>query len=195
MPETIPDPLRDAGIRRSRELDVRPILARGEDPFHVIRQAVDGLGEGEAVELIVHFEPRPLYTVLGARGFAHHSEERDGVWHVFFYPAPAGWTPPATATEGGETCGGGCPGTTHPPLQDPVEMDVRGLEPPEPMMRILEKLAELGPGAQLIVRHHREPVLLYDKLHERGYRAVTTKRGEGDYVVHILPEYAPGAQG
>lgn len=187
MNETLPQPLRDAGVRRLRQLDVRPVLARGEDPFHIIRQAVEGLAEDEGLELLVHFEPRPLYTVLGARGYASHGEERDGVWHVFFWRAPAGWTPPAPAAAGPGGCGGGCAGAPGP-IQAPVELDVRGLEPPEPMIRILEKLAELGPGAHLVVRHHREPVFLYDKLRERGYRAETTKRGEGDYVVLILPD-------
>jgi hypothetical protein len=46
---------------------------------------------------------------------------------------------------------------------------------------------DLGPGAQLLVRHHREPVLLYDKLALRGYAARCTKRADGDYVIHIAP--------
>lgn len=76
------------------------------------------------------------------------------------------------------------------PLQPPVDLDVRGLEPPQPMVRILEKLAELGPGARLRVRHHREPVFLYEKLRQRGYAARTEKQGEGLYLVHIAPEWA-----
>jgi uncharacterized protein (DUF2249 family) len=74
------------------------------------------------------------------------------------------------------------------PVRSPVELDVRGMEPPEPMVAILEKLGELGPWARLEVRHHREPVFLYEKLRARGFLAWTEKRGERDYLVHIAPE-------
>jgi hypothetical protein len=76
------------------------------------------------------------------------------------------------------------------PLQPLVEMDVRGMEPPGPMVAILEKLVELGPGARLRVQHHREPIFLYEKLRARGYAARTERRGERDYLVHIAPEWA-----
>jgi hypothetical protein len=55
------------------------------------------------------------------------------------------------------------------------------------MVQVLEKLTELGDGAQLLVRHHREPVLLYEKLRLRGYDARATKKAEGDWSVHIAP--------
>jgi hypothetical protein len=69
-------------------------------------------------------------------------------------------------------------------------MDVRGLEPPAPLLAILEKLTELGPGAQLRVRHHREPVLLYDKLALRGFAARAERQPEGDFIVQIAPAWA-----
>jgi hypothetical protein len=63
------------------------------------------------------------------------------------------------------------------------------------MVAILEKLAELGPGARLRVHHHRDPVLLYEKLRLRGYAARTERRGEGDYLVHIAPAWAFTGEG
>jgi uncharacterized protein (DUF2249 family) len=83
----------------------------------------------------------------------------------------------------------------HPALQPPVELDVRGMEPPRPMVAILEKLAELGPGARLRVHHHRDPILLYDQLQRRGYAARTERLGEGHYLVHIAPAWAILGQG
>jgi len=169
----LPEEVRAAGVRL---LDVRPVLAKGGDPFHLIVKTVGELGAQEALELVVGFEPRPLYAVLGAQGLAHHAEERDGVWHVWFF---RGTDAPAPAEE-----------AERAPLQPPVALDVRGLEPPQPMVTILEKLAELGPGAQLEVHHHREPVLLYEKLKLRGYDARTEKRAEGDYLVRIAPAWS-----
>lgn len=170
-----------AEVRAAREklLDVRPILAKGGDPFRIILRTTGELASDEALHLVVGFDPVPLYAVLKNQGFDAHKQPEDGTFHVWFWRNGHGQQHPAVAPFQ-ERCG----------LQEPVEMDVRGLEPPQPMIAIFEKLAELGEGAQLLVRHHREPVLLYEKLAARGYAAKTSRRGEGDYLVHIAPEWA-----
>jgi len=48
-------------------------------------------------------------------------------------------------------------------------LDVRGLEPPEPMVRVLKALDRLAPGQRLEVRHSRRPTLLYPQLEDRGF--------------------------
>jgi uncharacterized protein (DUF2249 family) len=53
-------------------------------------------------------------------------------------------------------------------------LDVRSLEPPEPMQRILEALFDLRADGRLRVLHRREPFPLYDILHRMGYRWETT---------------------
>lgn len=173
---TLPAPVAAAGARTSRALDVRPILKKGGDPFSLIMKTVGDLATDEALHLIVGFEPTPLYAVLRAQGRAAHTDRVGDEYHVWFY-ADARATPEARVA------------AERVPLQPPVELDVRGLEPPQPMIVILEKLVALGPGAQLLVRHHREPVLLYEKLALRGYGARTEKKGEGDYRVHIAPAW------
>lgn len=162
-----------------RDLDVRPILAKGGDPFSVIVKTATSLADGEALHLVAPFEPVPLYAVLRSMGFASRHEERDGAHHVWFERDGGGGMPAARAAK-----------AEAEPLQPAVELDVRGLEPPAPMMTILEKLVELGPGAQLLVRHHREPVLLYEKLQLRGYAARAKKVCDGDWIVHVAPAHA-----
>jgi len=177
MTATLPQQVSAAGTKGARDLDVRPILAKGGDPFALIVKTIGQLQESEALHLIVGFEPTPLYAVMANMGRAAYTEERDGDFHVWFYrDATAAREVPNPAA--------------RVPLQPPVELDVRGLEPPQPMVTILERLADLGAGAQLRVRHHREPVLLYDKLELRGYAARCDKRGEGDYLIHIAPKWA-----
>lgn len=61
---------------RIRYLDVRPLLARGEEPFSTIMQAVDALPDDGVLELTAPFEPVPLYAVLGGQGFVHRTLER-----------------------------------------------------------------------------------------------------------------------
>ncbi len=52
-------------------------------------------------------------------------------------------------------------------------LDVRGLEAPEPLERILGELEELQNGERLDVTHWREPLLLYPILDEQGWRHST----------------------
>lgn len=52
-------------------LDVRPALARGEEPFTMIMEAAQQVPAGDALELTAPFEPVPLYAVLARQGFGH----------------------------------------------------------------------------------------------------------------------------
>lgn len=80
-----PAPLRAAGVRIARDLDVRPLLARGEEPFLAIVRATENLRDDEALHLIAPFEPRPLYDVMRQHGrTAYTTREGDDV-HVWFY--------------------------------------------------------------------------------------------------------------
>jgi uncharacterized protein (DUF2249 family) len=66
-------------------LDVRPILARGDEPFVPIMEAAASVKAGETLVIIVPFEPVPLYGVLGAQGFAHETRQAAaGEWVVRF---------------------------------------------------------------------------------------------------------------
>ena len=66
-------------------LDTRPIFARGQTPCEAIDQAVDRLVPGQTLLLLTPFEPIPLYTKLGAKGFSHKTQRlSDGGWSVAF---------------------------------------------------------------------------------------------------------------
>ncbi len=59
-------------------LDVRPMMAAGEEPFTAIMTAVAQLEAGEEFELLAPLDPVPLYQVLGARGFNHETQSLGG---------------------------------------------------------------------------------------------------------------------
>jgi len=59
-------------------------------------------------------------------------------------------------------------------------LDVRGLGPPEPMVRIMGAVETLQPGEALCVAIHREPFPLYAILAEQGYDHSTTWK-QGSY--------------
>lgn len=66
-----------------------------------------------------------------------------------------------------------------------MNLDVNGLEPPEPMVRILDAVTALGPGDRLIVEHFREPVPLYAHLEAAGFAHRIEKLGERRYRLTI----------
>jgi uncharacterized protein (DUF2249 family) len=147
------------------EVDVRDDVRRGEEPFARIMAAVKALAPAEVLVIRAPFEPVPLYDVLGRRGLAHWTEQRaPDDWRVWFHreapaaaPAPIAPAAPAAA----------------------AALDVRGLEPPLPMVRVLERLDALEPGATLTVLHERRPLFLYPQLDERGFRHETDEPEPG----------------
>lgn len=66
-----------------------------------------------------------------------------------------------------------------------ILIDARGLEPPEPMEKVLQALAQLRPGQTIQLLLHREPFPLYPILAERGYRHETRMAADGSYVILI----------
>ncbi len=67
-------------------LDVRPNLARGEEPLPLIRARVDALATGHGVTVIAPFLPAPLIELLQSEGFHSNMERRqDGGWAVNFW--------------------------------------------------------------------------------------------------------------
>lgn len=53
-------------------------------------------------------------------------------------------------------------------------LDLRGLEPPQPMVRSLEAADELLPGEELLIVTDRRPVYLLPLLVERGFEIAPT---------------------
>ena len=64
-------------------------------------------------------------------------------------------------------------------------MDARGLEPPQPLVKILEALATLPAGAQLRARTDRRPMHLYAQLEERGFTGESEEQKDGSFVTHV----------
>ena len=66
-------------------LDVRPVIARNEDPLELITALVSRLGPGQALAVQAPFIPSPLIERLRAEGFGTAIEHReDRSWVVTF---------------------------------------------------------------------------------------------------------------
>jgi len=66
-----------------------------------------------------------------------------------------------------------------------VEVDARGLEPPQPLIKILEAVESLPVGAELRARTNRRPVHLYPHLEDRGFAARTEEKSDGSFITYI----------
>lgn len=73
-------------------------------------------------------------------------------------------------------------------MEDPIELDVCGLEPPEPLQRTLEALSGLRQGQRLRMLIDREPRPLYRILERNGYRYQTELRPDYVYEITIWPQ-------
>lgn len=126
------------------ELDVRPGIASGGEPFRMIMDAAEALPPGGVLRIRSPFDPTPLHRVLGGLGFSHVVREH----------APDDWQTDYW----------------RPDAPEPLVLDVRGLAPPEPLERTLATLAELPGDRPLLQINDRVPAFLLPLLDERGYR-------------------------
>jgi len=138
------------------ELDVRPTIAEGLDPQLLIFRQVSVLCPRSVLKIIAPFRPSPLVALLEQRG---HS---------------------ATVTESG-------------PQHFQVEIvigggasidDLRDLEPPGPLERVLEEGTRLAEGGVYLARLPRFPRLLLPHLEQR--KLVVSVYEESDGTVLIL---------
>jgi uncharacterized protein (DUF2249 family) len=167
--------------QRTITLDVREDIRNGREPFSRIMRTVAALKSDEKLLLIAPFEPAPLYAVLGQQGFSHQANSTEaGDWEVLFVRDSGAEVVPAPRTRQSAA--------PHPPSPSGeafVELDARGLEPPEPLVKILEALAALPAGAQLRAHTDRRPMHLYAQLEERGFAGESTEQSDGSFVTLI----------
>jgi uncharacterized protein (DUF2249 family) len=177
LPDWAVDPLVAA------EVDARPLQRSGEEPFSAIIAALRQVPVGQVLLLLSTIEPIPLYDVLGQRGFAHWAMRYDhDDWAILFLntgkpSAPTAPTPTPAPPEERDT--------PAPAPSATITIDVSELVPPEPLIRIMERLAELTPGETLLVNHVRRPIHLYPRLDAEGYRHETREVAPGHVEILI----------
>jgi uncharacterized protein (DUF2249 family) len=183
----MPDVLAALSAARILDVDVRDDLRQGREPFSRIMEARRSMPADGAFRLRAIFEPAPLYTVMARFGLAHWTERLAADdWRIWFYPASltadgSAALPPDTgaASLPADDGAAAADGSAAPPVspaaaaataaREPIVLDVRGLEPPEPMVRTLEALEQLPPGGMLIQLNERVPQMLLPQLDARGF--------------------------
>jgi Uncharacterized conserved protein (DUF2249)/Domain of unknown function (DUF1858) len=159
-----------ADLQERVALDVRPILAQGGEPLGPIMRAASEVPVRGLLVLDAPFDPAPLRRVLGNKGFEVYGRQlAPDHWRLWFRrgEAPTGTAPAPGAAKEWRAADG-------------LHIDVRGLEPPQPMLAILRLLESGAAEDGLTVHHEREPIFLYPELAERGWqhRLVAGEPGE-----------------
>jgi len=179
------------------ELDVRDELGKGGEPFSRIMAAVAGLGEGQVLHLRAPFEPVPLFAVMAKRGFGHKTEQHaDDDWSVWFFRQKAGAEQPAAATASPTAPAAARQSSDRVAAQTAsdaessgarteVWLDVRDLEPPEPLVRTLEALESLPADHVLVQVNMRVPQFLLPILRERGFHFTIDESQANEVQVRI----------
>src|SRR6476661_7665520 len=70
----VPEFMSCLGSRQLKELDVRPVLASGEDPLNIIMSKIKTIEPGGVLKVINSFEPTPLILLLEKKGFETYVE-------------------------------------------------------------------------------------------------------------------------
>ncbi len=138
-------------------LDVRPQLARGEEPFAEIQAALRPLSTGDLLVLEAPFQPRPLLSLLQKRGHGVHSMELSDDHHVALV-------------------------RIHRAAQ---LVDLSDLPAPEPLEATLRAAAALQPGTDLLARTPRMPQLLAERLPDLGTDGAFVQLADGSGLALI----------
>lgn len=161
-------------------LDVRPYIQKEEDPFAIIMKGIKQLPSDYTFLLINSFEPVPLISLLKKKGYeAYVKKINNELYETYFQRIHEHETETLTNQ-----------GTSFDDILKQhnsifVELDVRGLEMPEPMVLILNKLTTLENNQCLLVRHHKIPVILFSKLDELQLIYAYKQAHDGDIWILI----------
>lgn len=168
----------DASMDQVVQLDVREYILNGGHPFQKIMDAVAELAPNEKLLVIAPFEPVPLISSLARQGFSHEAYRlSSGDWEVVFSRSTAETEQPPTRKE--------APMSAQRETSESIKLDARGLEPPQPMVRILEALETVPKGSVLHAKTDRRPMHLYAQLESRGFVGETEQLTDGSFVTHI----------
>lgn len=138
-------------------LDVRPILAGGDDPLDAILAALEGVTADGLLRLTAPFQPRPLIALLSQRGYSPSVwQDSDGAWQLAIRGPRA-----------------------------PELIDLRDLPAPEPLEEILVRSAALTAGRAMLARVPRVPTLLLPRLSERGLEFEVHPEADGTAILHL----------
>ena len=142
-------------------------------------QVIGDLKPGQDFRLLAPFKTLPLFNLLARMGFSHFVQPLEGgEWEVIFSQKEnleSLETGPENQTKNSR-------GTAS---MKPLIVDARGLEPPQPLVTILEALAILPERATLHALTDRRPMPPHLQLTERGFTGESEEQPDGNFITYI----------
>lgn len=175
-------------IHDAATLDVRPIPCR--EKHARIFQRWDELATGAHFILLNDHDPIPLryqfeaeYPGAYSWDYVERGPEEFRVRITKLQTTtPRPIRPPSGKSGGCGNHGHGHGHHAHHHEHEVAVLDVRGLEPPEPLMRILAALESLPAGSPLVARTDREPCHLFPEATHRGFSHVSQQQADGSWL-------------
>lgn len=182
----IPDFYKELTRKNTQVLDVRNDIALGKDPFNKIMDVLAQMNETNVLNLINTFEPIPLINLLKKKGYESYVLHKDPslVYTYFKYTYTKNNNSPsesALSTASSEEM----EKIIKSYGEKIINIDVRDLEMPMPMVTILGELETILPNTLLYVLHSKVPVHLFPELHSRGYLYKFKKINEEKVLILI----------
>lgn len=176
-PEPVPDWVANGDPSQWHDLDVRGILAEGRDPFAEIIAFVSDLPPTAPFIIQASFNPKPLRRLLAARGFASFGEQSGpDHWRILFH------FDGVSDDEAGEE-------SAEPKTWNEdklLHVDLRGMEPPGPLVFILGLIDRPGMGKEVVVHLSQDPLYLYPELNERNWHWAPLDSDEDEIRLHLF---------
>jgi len=165
------------------ELDVRPQLKQKLEPFKLIMDTVKKLNKEDTFILHAIFKPTPLFGVMKVKGYVNKVEQKaSDHWIVTFVHK-------SRKHELQDSLDGlDIEEESSEKLREhsmSFELDNRGLEPPQPMIRTLKKLEEAKGGDTVTIHNDRVPMFLIEELNTLGYPYEVDNQSDGSAKVTI----------
>lgn len=181
-----PEPgFRDLGGLNKVELDVREELRSKRDPFEIIMGAVKKMDKDDLLVLHATIKPVPLLGLMKLKGYTGKSDRvAPDHWVTrFVHKSHAALLMEGHAEEEQEEEAYSMRPTGGPSRT--LELDNRGLEPPQPMVRTLDALKKAAPGDKVKIHNDRVPAFLLEEIKEMGYPCEIDNQPDGSAIVTI----------
>lgn len=180
----VPDFIHSIREEQLVELDVRPIIAAGNDPLNLILEKAKNISPGQILKIVNTFAPVPLIPLLEKKGFVSYIVTiEDHLVEAYFFKS--GEPIQGTVTDEPKEIPNHDWGELLERYKDNLTtIDVRALEMPQPMITILDALGQITDRSALFVYHKRIPVYLLPELSERGFEYRVKEINDG--AVHLL---------
>jgi uncharacterized protein (DUF2249 family) len=163
--EPFPSWLSNAEPENIVELDVRPVLESGKDPLRLIIEKMNALQSNQILCVLNSFEPTPLISLLTNKGYESFVIHEGELCKTYFNASIESTVPSVSLPEVSD----GWEERFDFYRNNLVEIDVRQLAMPMPMVRVLETLATLPHDKALLVHHRKVPAFLLPELSERKF--------------------------